>query len=129
MRTTRFGRRSLWLVIASALLATISGHAAANARAGDTAWREFRIVATDFAFSPARLEVTQHDLVRIHLHAQDIPHSFVVDEYRLAKRAGAGETAVLEFRASQAGTFPFYCNLTLDQRCERMRGEFIVRAP
>lgn len=129
MRTTGIGWRHLPLVIVSAwVLTTLAGHATAIAGAHDTARREFQIVAADFSFSPARLEVSQHDLVRIHLHARDIAHSFVLDDYRLAKRAAAGETAVLEFRASQVGTFPFYCNLTLDRRCEQMRGVLVVSA-
>jgi hypothetical protein len=32
-----------------------------------------------------------------------------------------------EFRADQAGTFPFYCNLSQDERCRQMRGELVVR--
>jgi heme/copper-type cytochrome/quinol oxidase subunit 2 len=31
-----------------------------------------------------------------------------------------------EFRADRAGTFPFYCNLTIDDGCREMRGELVV---
>ena len=31
------------------------------------------------------------------------------------------------FRADQAGTFPFYCNLQIDAGCRQMRGELVVR--
>ena len=37
--------------------------------------------------------------------------------------ASPGKTSVtFEFRADQAGTFPFYCNLTTDAGCKDMRG-------
>ena len=89
--------------------------------------REFEIVARDFAFSPASIEVQQDALVRITIRAEDIPHSFTIDEYRIAKRAGAGQAVTFEFRADRVGTFPFYCNLQLDERCRGMRGQLVVR--
>lgn len=88
--------------------------------------REFSVSAHKYAFDPVLIQVRQGDLVKISLHAADIPHSFTVDAYRIAKRAAAGQTVVFEFRADQAGKFPFYCNLTLDERCREMRGELVV---
>ncbi|MBI2833076.1 MAG: cupredoxin domain-containing protein [Acidobacteria bacterium] len=89
--------------------------------------REFTLNARRYAFNPAHLEVTQDDIVKITLHAEDIAHSFTIDSYRIAKRAGAGQTVTFEFRADQVGRFPFYCNLTNDERCREMRGELVVR--
>jgi hypothetical protein len=74
--------------------------------------REFTIVATDQQFSPARLEVSQDDLVRITLRSEDRAYSFAIDAYRIVKRAGTGQTTSFEFRADQAGSFDYYCNLT-----------------
>lgn len=89
--------------------------------------REFSVTGRDHQFSPGRIEVQKDDLVKISFTAGDIAHSFTVDDYRIAKRAGAGQTVVFEFRADRAGTFPFYCNLTQDDKCRQMRGELIVR--
>lgn len=80
-----------------------------------------------FAFSPARLEVQQDDMVKVTFTAKDLAHSFTIDEYRLMKRAGAGQSVTFEFRADQAGTFRFYCNLTQDERCRGMHGQLVVR--
>ncbi len=89
--------------------------------------REFTVSGNHFAFSPARIEVQKDDLVKITFTAQDMAHSFTVDEpYRIAKRAGSGQSVTFEFRADQAGSFPIYCNLTQDERCKNMRGEFVV---
>jgi len=107
------------------LLASIGPSSAVKAQ-GQA--REFTVNGDQFAFSPARIEVQKDDLVKITFTASDMAHSFVVDNpYRIAKRAGAGQTVVFEFRADQAGTFPFYCNLTQDQRCRQMRGELVVK--
>ena len=89
--------------------------------------KEFTINAHKYAFSPQRLEVQQDDLVKITLQSEDIPHSFTVDGYRIAKRVNPGQTVVFEFRADQAGRFPFYCNLKIDDGCKGMRGELVVR--
>ena len=67
--------------------------------------------------------------MKVTLQSEDIPHSFTIDEpYRIAKRATPGNPVVFEFRADQAGTFPYYCNLTAEDGCRKMRGELVVRA-
>jgi heme/copper-type cytochrome/quinol oxidase subunit 2 len=90
--------------------------------------REIVVVGDDFAFSPARIEVQKDDLVQVRFTAKDIAHSFTIDApYRISKRAGSGNSIVFEFRADEAGRFTFYCNLTQDDRCKKMKGELIVR--
>jgi nitrous-oxide reductase len=90
--------------------------------------REFSLAARKFAFEPGRIEVNQNDLVKITLRSHDIAHSFTIDAYRIAKRVSGGQSVTFEFRADQAGTFPFYCNLRQDDGCKGMHGEMIVRA-
>jgi cytochrome c oxidase subunit 2 len=88
--------------------------------------RNVTVSAHKYAFSPAVIEVSQDDLVRITLTTADIPHSFTVDKYRIAKRVEPGRTVVFEFRADQPGRFPIYCNLAIDEKCKDMRGELVV---
>ena len=90
--------------------------------------REIAVIGDDFAFSPSRLEVQKDDVVRVTFTARDVAHSFTIDlPYRISKRAAKGQSIVFEFRADEAGRFPFYCNLTQDDRCKRMKGELVVR--
>lgn len=99
---------------------------AAPKAAPQGAVREFTIRGDHFAFAPSRIEVQKDDVVKITFTAVDIPHSFVMDgPYRIAKRAGAGQTVTFEFRAS--GSERFYCNLTQDERCKGMHGELVVK--
>jgi heme/copper-type cytochrome/quinol oxidase subunit 2 len=114
-RTILFGTAALVLVIAVA--STV-------AQAPTT--RTFSVTARKYRFSPARIEVTQDDLVKIELRTEDIPHSWTVDEYRIAKRVSPDQPVTLEFRADQPGTFRFYCNLTIDEGCKDMQGELVV---
>jgi heme/copper-type cytochrome/quinol oxidase subunit 2 len=87
---------------------------------------EIALTAKRYAFSQPRIEVAANDVVKITLVAEDIPHSFTIDEYRISKRAAPGRPVTFEFRADKAGTFPFYCNLTIDDGCRQMRGELVV---
>lgn len=91
--------------------------------------REFTIHGKDHQFSPNRLEVQRDDVVKITFTAEDMPHSFTCDHYRISKRAAKGQTVTFEFRADQAGTFEFYCNLSADERCRGMKGQLVVRQP
>jgi plastocyanin len=75
------------------------------------------------------IRVAQNDLVRITFSAEDIPHSFTVDAYRISKRAEPGKPVTFEFRAERAGEFEIYCNLSIDERCLReMKGRLVVDA-
>jgi cytochrome c oxidase subunit 2 len=85
------------------------------------------VVAKRYQFTPARIEVHVNDLVRIVFSTEDIPHSFTIDDYRIAKRAAPGQAVTFDFLANKAGTFVFYCNLTTEEGCKKMRGELVVR--
>jgi heme/copper-type cytochrome/quinol oxidase subunit 2 len=98
----------------------------ANAEAQGSA-RDFTIVGSKYAFQPGSITVDRNDLVKITFNAEDIPHSFTIDGYRISKRAGAGQSVTFEFRADQPGTFDYYCNLTQDDKCKSMRGRLVVR--
>lgn len=89
--------------------------------------REFTIIAKDHTFTPNKLEVSQDDLVKVTLKSEDRPASFAIDAYRIVKRAAGGLSTTFEFRADQAGTFTFYCNLTKDEGCKDMRGTLTVK--
>ncbi len=90
--------------------------------------RKFTVSAHKYAFSPARIAVQQDDLVRVSFSTDDIPHSFTIDGYRIAKRVEPGKPIVFEFRADQPGRFPIYCNLSADEGCKKMVGELIVES-
>jgi cytochrome c oxidase subunit 2 len=126
MSGRRVAAAAACLVAASAL-----GAARANRRSPAQeqapSERPIPVTASRYKFDPPRIEVTQDDLVVIDLKTTDIAHSFTIDAYRIAKRAGPGHPAHFEFRADKAGTFPFYCNLQIDEGCRQMRGELVVK--
>ena len=116
---SRAGRRWSALVLSLAVVGLL-------AQAQEGGERTFTVSARRYSFTPARIEVGQDDLVRVAFSTSDIPHSFTIDKYRIAKRVEPGKPIVFEFRADQPGRFPIYCNLTADDRCKEMVGELIV---
>ena len=90
--------------------------------------RKVTVSAHKYAFSPGRIVVHKDDLVRVSFSTDDIPHSFTIDKYRIAKRVEPGKPIVFEFRADQPGRFPIYCNLSVDDGCKKMVGELIVES-
>jgi plastocyanin len=90
--------------------------------------REVSVSARHNGFNPARVEVRQDDLIKVTFTAEDAPHSFNIDEYRIAKRARPGRPAVFEFRADRVGKFVYYCNLSAAGDAHNMRGELVVVA-
>lgn len=111
--------------LACLLFATVSFAGLAAREQGQA--REFTVHGGDYRFSPSRIEVQKDDLVKITFVADDMPHSFTNEQYRISKRAGAGQSVTFEFRADQAGTSEFYCNLKQDDRCRDMKGQLVVK--
>jgi cytochrome c oxidase subunit 2 len=89
--------------------------------------RHVEVSARKYAFTPGRIEVNQDDLVKITLRSEDIAHSLTIDAYRIAKRVSPSQPVTFEFRADQAGTFSYYCNLQIDDGCRQMHGQLVVK--
>jgi len=124
--TARTPVRPLLGALLIVLLAGAAGGDSGLAQEPPQGPRDITLTAHRYEYSQARIDVTQDDVIRITLVADDIPHSFTLDAYRIAKRAAPGKPVTFEFRADRAGTFPFYCNLTIDDGCRRMKGELVV---
>jgi heme/copper-type cytochrome/quinol oxidase subunit 2 len=122
-------RRAVLLICALMLVAAAGRPSAQQPK------REFSVSGHKYGYrvsgaSGAEIRVTQGDLVKIVFDAEDIPHSFTMDRdspYRIMKRAEPGRPVTIEFLADTPGTFAFFCNLPIDERCQReTRGTLIV---
>ena len=114
----------VWTFVSFASLVVIT---LARQDQGPTA-KPFVVTLHRYAFDPPRIEVNQDDLVKIELRSEDIAHSLTIDDYRIAKRVSKDQPVTFEFRADRAGTFPYYCNLQIEDGCRQMRGQLIVKA-
>src|SRR4051812_37195466 len=131
-RTSRF----LGLLLIGAGTCLLAGPAAARALGSDAPAgqeqppnrRDFDLTASNYHFSPDRLEVKQDELVKLTVRSTDVAYSVTIDEYRVSKRVPAGGEVTVEFRADRAGSFDFYSSLKSDSRHEGMKGLLVVRA-
>jgi heme/copper-type cytochrome/quinol oxidase subunit 2 len=121
------GHRLIGTLLIVALAATGAASAPLS-RPQDPVKHDITITGRDYAFVPARIDAGLGDIVKLTLVAEGTPCSFVIDAYRISKRATPGHPVTFEFRADRAGTFAFYCDLTADERCATMRGEMVVTA-
>lgn len=120
-------RNLAWRAFASMAILVAAAFCSEDAPVAQEQTRhEIILNAKRYEFSQARIEVAANDVVKITLVAEDIPHTFTIDEYRISKRAAPGRPVTFEFRADRAGSFPFYCNLTTEDGCREMRGTLVV---
>jgi heme/copper-type cytochrome/quinol oxidase subunit 2 len=121
--------RTAWLVALVGLAVAVAGAVAIVAQTR----RDFDVHARKYEFTVAgnakpEIHVQQDDLVHITFSADDIAHSFTIDDdhYRIMRRAEPGKPVTFDFRASHPGRFRFYCSLKIDERCREMEGWLIV---
>jgi len=115
---------TLFFTLSAAVVLLVT--AAANTQDQGTT-REFTVVGDHYNFGPQTIEVNRNDLVKVTFTAHDMAHSFTVDDYRISKRASAGQTVTFEFRADRPGTFTYYCSLAQDDACKNMKGKLVVK--
>ncbi|MHB1131047.1 MAG: 4Fe-4S binding protein [Chloroflexota bacterium] len=94
--------------------------------AAGTGARRVDVEASQFAFSPAVVQVNRGELVTIHLYALDARHGLWLDGYELALAAEPGHSDTLTFRAEREGRFTFRCSVTCGPLHPFMVGELEV---
>lgn len=89
--------------------------------------REFTVEGGMFYFSPAEIEVNVGDTVRITFKNTEGMHDWVLDAFNVRTAVlSAGQEETIEFVASRAGTFEYYCSVG-NHRAQGMVGNLIVK--
>ncbi len=94
--------------------------------AAESGERIFRVQASQFAFSPAKLQVNPGERVTIELTSTDVVHGFYIDGYDLGMQVDPGQTARLTFIADREGSFRFRCSATCGDMHPFMIGKLQV---
>lgn len=74
--------------------------------------KNFRIEASQYAYSPGEITVNPGDIITINLVSTDVVHGLYVDGYGLSVIADPGQSASLTFVADKPGSFRLRCNVT-----------------
>lgn len=88
--------------------------------------RHITIDATQFQFSPYRLEVNYGDHIVLTLTASDVVHGFYLDGYGLEQRITPDVSQQIEFIANQTGKFRYRCAVSCGPLHPFMIGELVV---
>lgn len=84
------------------------------------------LTGKNFEFSKTEIRVKKGQRVKIVFTSEQGTHDWAVDEFNAAtKTVNAGQTSEIEFVASQAGEFEYYCNVA-NHRTMGMVGKLIV---
>jgi heme/copper-type cytochrome/quinol oxidase subunit 2 len=100
-------------------VAVVAALAAIALLAGCSGAKTDRISAQDGpvgsgnGITPAKMSVHKGDNVEITVTntAKDKQHGFSIDAFNVHEVIDQGQTKTVKFKASQAGTFPVYCQL------------------
>jgi cytochrome c oxidase subunit 2 len=129
----RSGGSARWVVLAplAVVLATVVGGglpplALGSDEQGSTP-RTFEIVASRYAFDPARIEARQGDHVKLVLRSADTTHGLEIERYGVkVVIPKGGEEVGVEFMAHRPGTFRMTCSEYCGSGHRRMQGRLVV---
>ncbi len=88
--------------------------------------RQLTLSATQFEFTPGRIEVSQGDRIVINITASDVVHGFHLDGYGIDTRLEPGITTPITFVADQPGKFRYRCSVSCGSLHPFMIGELVV---
>ncbi len=97
--------------------------------AAASAPREIAVVASRFAFEPARIEVTEGEHIRLLVSSADGVHGVGIKKFKVEKTVPrGGESVTIDFVASAAGEYPLLCSEYCGKGHAEMQGVLVVAA-
>lgn len=92
----------------------------------NTPTKEFIIEGKPFEFNPKEIRVKKGDVVQITFKNNDGFHNLTIEGLSVqTKQISVGQTDTIKFKADQAGTFTFFCNVGT-HRQQGMEGKLVV---
>ena len=120
---------ALGVVCLVAIPATPAAPRAALAAAGADEPRVIEVLAKRFSWEPAEIQVTVGERVRLVLRTADGLHGIELKKFKINKEIPRGNKAVtVEFTASEAGSFLFFCSEYCGDGHDDMKGVLVVVA-
>jgi cytochrome c oxidase subunit 2 len=101
-------RRITFVAVAIALAAVSLALRASPSRANPV--HEVQVVARQFAFDPAVIQVTAGEPVRLVLRSADRVHGFAIRDLNIDVQIPRSGNAIVEFRAPRVGRYEIACS-------------------
>jgi cytochrome c oxidase subunit 2 len=126
---TKQQRFAAWAVVGMALLFGAGLASARQDPATASAPREIAVTAKQFAFEPARIEVTEGERVRLVVKSADGVHGLQIKKFNVNKLVPrGGKTVNIDFVASAPGTYEILCSEECGDGHDVMTGTLVVTA-
>jgi cytochrome c oxidase subunit 2 len=84
------------------------------------------VTAHRFAYEPATIRLRRGEPVRLEFTTLDCTHGFEAARLGLSAKIEPGVGARLRFTPTEAGRFPFHCNVFCGDGHEEMEGVIVV---
>lgn len=88
--------------------------------------RTIHMGVRQYAWEPATITAKKGELVRLIIHNADVKHGLVIPDLGVMEGDIPPEGAVIEFVASKAGTFEFFCSVYCGEGHMEMRGKIVI---
>jgi cytochrome c oxidase subunit 2 len=91
---------------------------------------EIAVVAKNFSFEPAAIQVVAGEPVRLVLRSADATHGFLVPDLKIdARIPRGGEAVIVEFTAPPAGRYEIACSEFCGRGHMQMKAALLSVAP
>lgn len=87
--------------------------------------RTIHMGVRQYVWEPATITAKKGELVRLVIHNADVKHGLVIPDLGVDQDIPP-EGAVVEFIASKAGTFEFFCSVWCGEGHMEMRGKIVI---
>jgi len=94
---------------------------------GETNVKEFDVIASQWKFSPSKIEVNEGDEVVLNVRSVDVAHGIAIPAFEINEYLSPGQTVRMEFVADRKGTFTFSCSVSCGVGHIGMIGKLIVK--
>lgn len=88
--------------------------------------RTIHMGVRQWAWDPATITAKKGELVRLIIHNADVKHGIAIPDLGVMEGDILSEGAIIEFTASKAGTFEFFCSVWCGERHIEMQGKIII---
>ncbi len=105
-----------------------SDQTSASTAKGTASIKEVHIQAFNFGFTQDPVTIKKGDHVRLIFTSTSGTHGVMIPDLGLSTKAfSAGEEQVLEFTATNAGTFNYFCDVPCGKGHRDMQGQLVVQ--
>lgn len=87
--------------------------------------RTIHMGVRQYAWEPAVITAKKGEVVRLIIHNADVKHGLVIPELGVNEDISP-DGAVVEFAASRAGTFEFFCSVWCGEGHMEMQGKLVI---